>query len=59
MPGKFTKCPFYASTAHGWRCILMSPEDWRSLSSNGRSPPCLEGGSGCPIRARLGRANNG
>jgi hypothetical protein len=47
------KCPFYAGTAQGARCVLASPEEWRALRSNGRRPPCLGGGDPCPFRSRL------
>jgi len=47
------RCPFYAGTAQGARCVLASPEEWRALRSNGRRPPCLGGGDPCPFRSRL------
>ena len=47
------RCPFLRRTYYGVRCVLMSPEDWKSLKRNGNHLPCWEGGNGCNVRMRV------
>ncbi|MCS7104265.1 MAG: hypothetical protein NZ954_01710 [Thermofilaceae archaeon] len=49
-----SKCPFYQLTAYGMRCVLASPEEWKSFIANGRKPPCIGGQEVCPFRSRVG-----
>ncbi|MCD6369223.1 MAG: hypothetical protein J7L38_05460 [Thermoproteales archaeon] len=44
------ECIFYKRTAHGVRCILMSPDDWRQRKQK-LLDFCNRGGRGCPIMA--------
>ncbi len=47
------RCIFLRRTYYGLRCVLMSPEDWRRLRSNGSRLPCWEGGNSCPLKMRV------
>jgi len=46
-------CIFLRNTFYGTRCVLMSPEDWKRLRSNGNNLPCWRGGRGCNLKIKV------
>ena len=47
---RWVKCEWLCKTADGWRCILLSPEEWRQLRSSGFDLCFKDEGAGCNIK---------
>jgi hypothetical protein len=52
VPSEGQECIFYKLTATGYRCVLMGPDNWKTLSDR-YLHWCKSGGAGCPVLAAL------
>jgi len=49
----FNSCIFFKKTYLGWRCVLLSYEDWRrKVRLNGKDRCAFYNGAGCQLLLR-------